>query len=403
MLGRSQSGKSGAACTSLAAALAGAAALAASNPTQALTIQLVDGGGAAVGTDAYNGFLAASQLWTAVLKDDVTIRLTVGFNSSLGSNVLGQSSTSNASFSYDAVRNALVNDKLSAADASAVANLQSTSSLKLLTTNATGGVIYDANGSANNMSVAMTTANAKALRLLTDNGSADASILFNSSFSFDFNRTDGIQGFDFIGIAAHEIGHALGFISGVDFVDYYAHLGMSTDGYIYVEPLDLLRYSAKSLSYGAGVIDLAAGDASYFSVDGGTTDLANFSTGSYLGDGWQASHWKLGTGGVMDPAVGSGQMINPTSLDYQAMDAIGWDLTVSGTPYPSGSTGGSTGGGGKGGGSGNGKKSNPPGKGGREGALNDEVFDVPEPSSLLVVLIGAAVVAPMAKRRRLRP
>ncbi|MBK7264236.1 MAG: hypothetical protein IPI03_21390 [Rubrivivax sp.] len=46
----------------------------------------------------------------------------------------------------------------------------------------------------------------------------DAFVQFNSNYAFDHDRSNGIGSgqFDFVGIAAHEIGHALGFVSGVD-------------------------------------------------------------------------------------------------------------------------------------------------------------------------------------------
>ncbi|MBK7059844.1 MAG: hypothetical protein IPH51_04770 [Rubrivivax sp.] len=42
----------------------------------------------------------------------------------------------------------------------------------------------------------------------------DAFVQFNSNYAFDHDRSNGIGSgqFDFVGIAAHEIGHALGLI-----------------------------------------------------------------------------------------------------------------------------------------------------------------------------------------------
>ncbi|HWI86755.1 MAG TPA: NF038122 family metalloprotease, partial [Sphingomonas sp.] len=85
---------------------------------------------------------------------------------------------------------------------------------------------------------------------------------------------------------------------------------------------------------GAGaVLDFTPGTASYFSVDGGLTALFGnkFSTGSFNGDGRQASHWKDAIGcsgqlGIMDPTFCYGQMGDVTALDLAAFDAIGWNL-----------------------------------------------------------------------------
>jgi hypothetical protein len=89
----------------------------------------------------------------------------------------------------------------------------------------------------------------------------------------------------------------------------------------------MFRYSA------AGTLNLAAGSAAYFSLDGGTTNLGNFSTGRIYGDEEQASHWKDNLGlGIMDPtAQPAGQINIPSTLDLVAFDVIGWNLV----PEPS--------------------------------------------------------------------
>jgi hypothetical protein len=105
----------------------------------------------------------------------------------------------------------------------------------------------------------------------------------------------------------------------------------------------MYRYSANSLAQipqpVGGLYDLAMGqfDANsrpYFSINGGATNLAQFSTGRYNGDGNQASHWRDSLGiGIMDPTAGAGELLAISLLDRRAMDVIGWDPNV--VPEPS--------------------------------------------------------------------
>jgi len=74
--------------------------------------------------------------------------------------------------------------------------------------------------------------------------------------------------------------------------------------------------------------------AKYFSVDGGATSLAAFSTGSQYGDGFEAHHWKNNLGlGVMDPTIVSGELVSISNIDLRAFDVIGYNLTA--VPEPS--------------------------------------------------------------------
>jgi hypothetical protein len=214
---------------------------------------------------------------------------------------------------------------------------------------------YDTSVTRDNARVVGTAANLKALGYTLPTGTNDANITFSSAFNFDFDPTDGITAgyMDFIGVAIHEMGHALGFTSGVDLYDQYSGVGPGaatgnsinwnnqTAGNI----LDLFRYSTdpNNAAPGSGpVLDWSIGTASYFSVDGGQTAFngdALFATGAYNGDGSQASHFKdtassaggcdgYNQVGIMDPTYCYGEMGVVKADDLAAMDAIGWNLNV---------------------------------------------------------------------------
>jgi hypothetical protein len=290
-----------------------------------------------VGMDlnALAGFQAAANYWQSQLSDNVTVNINVGF-SDLGPGVLGAAGSAGAVFSAASVRTALINDATTANDALAIGNLPALSGLGglsfLTQVNSEGGstvVSLDNDNSNNNRFLNINTANAKALGLMGVNPAADASITFSSLFSWDFDQSNGVGAGleDFVGVAIHEIGHALGFTSGVDTVDSFIGDPTNLDNFAIYDTLDMFRYSA------VGTLNLAAGAAAYFSLDGGATNLGLFSTGTDHGDGQQASHWKDNLGlGIMDPTANpAGQINTPSALDLIAFDVIGWNLV----PEPS--------------------------------------------------------------------
>jgi hypothetical protein len=314
---------------------AGLAASCAAGPAGALSFDYSFIAGTPVA--AQNAFIAAGELWSSVLSDPITIRLTVG-TAALGSGVLGQANTAQVVFSYSTVRGALVADASSANDQLAVASLPLGAVPLLInrtSQNSNSATAYlDNNASDNNTFIEMSTANAAALGLPVNLGvlsgclsQCDGYIRFNSSFNFDYDRSNGVTSnqFDFIGIAAHEIGHVLGFISGVDLLD--GNPGASEDQ-LRLMPLDLFRYSSASAAQGA--VDFTASTTTkYFSINGGAATTINFATGVAFGDGRQASHWKDGLGQViMDPTSAPGEFLVIGPNDRTAFDVIGWNLTA---------------------------------------------------------------------------
>lgn len=276
---------------------------------------------------ALNAFNRAANDWAQFIADPVTVTINADL-APLGANILGQTSSVVLVGSYSTLRNQMVADAANEPDDGIVSSLPASMSFTLPT------------GFAVNGNVQVTKANAKALGftgLDAQFGTADANMTFSSNFSFDFDRSDGISPgtFDFEGIAAHEIGHALGFISDVDYVD--SVMGQSTTAQD-VEPttLDLFRFDvggpnnpATAAQFQTFPRGMVPGNAESFDqINGGfgATEVP-FATGVTQGDGRQASHWKDNLGlGIMDPTANPQEHLTITPNDLRALDLIGWEI-----------------------------------------------------------------------------
>jgi hypothetical protein len=340
-------------CGAAVAALVSASA-------DAATINLIDLGGVK-GSKAQQGFEIAAAYWGAMLTNNATINLGVGF-APLAKGIIGSTGSTRTDYSV-----ARWESRVNATKSNSTLD----KNIVLPTLNSKGGASFitngvDANGNDDTSKLAFdkgTSVSSKTLYLNTSVIKAiggntglpatqrDGNVTFSSNFAFDFNPTNGVTAgtFDFIGVAIHEIGHALGFVSGVDFLDVYGKpngpgagvLGYSLNDTSIYSALDMFRFSSdpKNIAPGKGAsLDLAVGGTKYFSINGGKTSLFNnnFATGSYNGDGDQASHWKDASGdnacgpqlGIMDPTFCYGQQGEVTSLDLAAFDAMGWNTRV---------------------------------------------------------------------------
>jgi len=294
----------------------------------AFNLGIVPGATLAANVPALNAFNRAANQWKNLIADPITITINADM-ASLGSGVLGQTSSVVLAGSYSTLRNAMVADAADEPDDGIVASLPAVGTFTLPT-----GFGVDGN-------VQVTKANAKALGftgLDAAFGASDATMTFSTNFSFDFDRSDGITPgtFDFEGIVAHEIGHALGFISDVDYVD--AKLSQSTTA-LDVEPttLDLFRFADGTANDPATVSNfqtfprnMVPGTAAIFDqinpAFGGATEVL-FSTGATQGDGRQASHWKDNLGlGVMDPTAAPQEILTIGPNDLRAFDLIGYEI-----------------------------------------------------------------------------
>ena len=327
--------------------------------TPSFTVTLKKGPNLLGDPDASAAFDEAAGLVEAMFEDPIEIVVDAEM-ASMSPGVLGSSSSVSFSSGYDSATGTIRNDA-NPFDEAIVAGLPTSAQASFTLPN------DPANPFSLSGNVSMTRANLLAVGVdpgwvSTGPDSAydptvkrDMSLTFNSDYTFDYDRSDGISAgtIDFIGVAVHEILHGLGFTSNVDLVDFL----LDNPGYsraVSPDGLDLFR-----LTPGAGASNfttasrvMAPGDyvANQTFYDGGVHDFTAvgyagmtvgdipMATGTSHGDGTQASHWKdnsfLPGGiniGLMDPIIyGSGVQVDAESTDVRALGLVGWNVPDAG-------------------------------------------------------------------------
>jgi hypothetical protein len=295
----------------------------------ALNIVISAGTGLSSNPAALAAFDRGAARWASRITTPTTVTINADLINMNSATIIGDTEPVMLQGGFDEIRDAAVANATHPDDA-IVRSLPTSSQFST----------YVPTGFSLDPSVLATKANCKALGfadLDTLFGARDATMTFNSGFAFTYDNSHGVAPgtMDFETVAAHEIGHVLGFMSSVDDADYY--LSQGTTGTVAPTLLDLFRFQKTSAPTTAADFPTAPRDMVPGMADvtdqviapwGTLTDSTiDMSTGFYTGDGNQASHWKDGESlGIMGPTLAYGVYKPNTEADYRSMDLLGWDV-----------------------------------------------------------------------------
>ncbi|MDA8562922.1 M10 family metallopeptidase domain-containing protein [Mariniblastus sp.] len=292
---------------------------------------------------AQAAFDRALAQWEAFISDPITVNFDVDF-SPLSGNLLATATPVPVIAAYDVIRDQLVLDAGSEPDDTIALSLptQAEASFDLpIGFGLSGGL-------------EATKANLKAMGFMgldAQFGPSDGVITFGTGVPFDFDNSDGVTPgtFDFESVAAHEIGHILGFSSAVDTVDFLIDSGATPapgepDVEITPTTFDLYRFEDGSANdpstageFTTFARSLVPGSDDVFDqvlTGPGLTELP-LSTGATNGDQFQASHFENGLGlGALEPSLGTGIIASVNNNDARVLDLIGYDISIGTAAVP---------------------------------------------------------------------
>ncbi len=248
---------------------------------------------------AENAWMAAAQVYMNNFSDPIHINITV--DAVTGTGVFGESNTGLNGYSYTTLRNAVVADATTTDDATAIGGGGS-----VTVANSGGAVWWVSRGEA------------KALKLIADDGNNDGTTTFGAGNPFSFSGVPPGGTYDFQGVAAHEIAEVMG-----RFGLKGGTVGSFTNSYSLVD----------DFSYtGGGAKFVAGGPNAWFSIDNGTTLLKEYN--DWTSNGLDSRDWASGFGNDSFNQFSNSGVVNPVSdVDLREMDVIGYDRVA--VPEPS--------------------------------------------------------------------
>jgi hypothetical protein len=297
-----------------------------------LTIEFAGLEGLVGNVPALDALTRAADQWEAIFVNPITVRIQADMVNVGRTDFLAATTSVVSSESYDAVRNAMVADAVDSPSKNINTFLPTSSELRF-------DVPTGINVATNEVFLSQNLAMALDIPV---NNPIPSFIDFNSQFSWDFNRSNGIdpQKFDFEAVAVHELGHALGLnYSGVDVVGSCQQAG-ETNCSIVPGIMDLFRFEQGAVPSAPSEFSTFARSLSHEveTVFSDSRSQFAMSTGIF-GDGFQAAHWKFSEItetriGIMSPTFAPGEMPSIQFADVRALELLGYDRRTVGAPEP---------------------------------------------------------------------